>query len=119
MSHRSSVADPPEARASIMDAKAFLVQDNPTLDFSPLREHAAWPPVVIFPPGQVTLSPDAAVARAREKLAVYRPGDFLVLIGDPIAISICVMVAVERAGVANVLRWDRREKIYLPVTIKL
>lgn len=97
--------------------RAFLVQDNPTLDFSPLREYADWPPEVVFDPGQVTLHPQHALEHARTRLESMQEDDFLLLNGDPVMIGICLAVAAEQLGRVKLLRWDRREKIYLPIVL--
>ena len=97
--------------------RAFLVQENPTLDYSPLREHAHWPPIVVFGQGQVTLLPQSALAHARARLQGITEDDFLVLNGDPVMIGMCVALVQELLGRVRVLRWDRREKTYLPVDI--
>lgn len=97
--------------------RAFLVQDNATLDFSPLREYAAWPPEVIYDPGQVTLHPQHAVEIARKKLGSMKPSDYLLLNGDPVMIGISLAIAAELHGRVNLLRWDRREKVYLPIIV--
>lgn len=105
------------ASAQQAPVRAFLVQDNPQLDFSPLRDYAEWPPLVIFDPGQVTLHPQHAVAVARERLETMNEDDYLLLNGDPVMIGICLTVAVERFKRVRLLRWDRREKIYIPVAV--
>jgi hypothetical protein len=97
--------------------RAFLVQDNPTLDFSPLRAYASWPPEVVFDPGQVTLHPQHALEHARSKLKFMQEDDCLLLNGDPVMIGICLAVAAELIGRVKLLRWDRREKIYLPIAL--
>ncbi len=113
-SPETSLAPPEQGSAQ---PRAFLVQDNPTLDFSPLREYAAWPPEVVFDPGQVTLHPQHALKHARTKLQGMQEDDFLLLNGDPVMIGICLAVAAELIGRVKLLRWDRREKIYLPITL--
>lgn len=113
----------PDNDAAVLDEqvtakpRAFLVQDNPTLDFSPLREYAAWPPEVVFDPGQVTLHPQMALEHARVKLDSMTEKDFLLLNGDPVMIGICLQVAAENLGRVQLLRWDRREKVYLPIAL--
>lgn len=100
--------------------RAFLVQEMPDLNYLPVKEYASWPPVVIFKhrAGQITLHPDEAMATARERLAGFTEDDFIVLSGDPVAISIAVLVASQLAKSVALLRWDRREMQYVPITIK-
>lgn len=97
--------------------RAFLVQENPKHDYIPLREFAQWPPLLVFGQGQVTLEPEAAVARARARLAGICRDDYLVLNGDPVMIGICFSVVRELLGVVRALRWDRRELTYVPIDL--
>lgn len=97
--------------------RAFLVQDNPKLDFLPLREHAVWPPLIVFGAGQVTLEPQYALQHAREVLKDLAPRDFLVLSGDPVMIGICMAVVSDYFGRVRVLRWDRFEMTYVPIVL--
>lgn len=98
--------------------KAFVVQDNPRISTLPIKEYADWPPRVIFPPGQIMLSPEKALRLARNVLdREMKEDDFLVLLGDPVMIAIVSSVAVEIFGKLKFLKWDRRERIYYPVLI--
>lgn len=97
--------------------RAFLVQENPKLDFQPLDQHAQWPPRVIFGAGQVTLEPQHAIAHARRVLSELAPRDFLVLSGDPVMIGICMAVVGDYLGRVRVLRWNRWANNYTPVVL--
>lgn len=97
--------------------RAFVVQENPNFDYSPVREYAEWPPKVVFHPGQVTLRPQSALRHARNVLGDMYPEDYLLLSGDPVMIGICMAVAADLIGTVRALRWDRRSFTYIPIEI--
>jgi hypothetical protein len=75
---------------------------------------------VLLPAGQVVLSPGPAVNKLRRKLKKFGSGDFLLLIGDPVAIGMAAMVAAEmNSGQVTFLKWDRQERAYYPVKVDL
>lgn len=100
--------------------KAFLVQDNPKLNMLAVNKFAAWPPRVIFPPGQVMLSPEKALRHARNVLEQeMNEDDFLIMIGDPIMIAFVALAASELFDTLKFLKWDRQEKMYYPIEVEV
>lgn len=99
-------------------ATIFVTHEDPRLDYSPAYR---WGDklVAIFPPGsgQITLSPQAALANARTKLRTMTRDDYLILVGDPVMIGLCVAVAAEMIGRVRLLRWDKRSLSYTPVEV--
>ncbi len=60
------------------------------------------------------------VSELSEKLKGFNDLDYLLLMGDPVAIGLAVAVASDHnKGRVQLLKWDRQEKIYLPFTFKL
>ncbi len=58
--------------------------------------------------------------RIKRKLENFSDEDYLVLIGDPSAIGIvCAAAAAKNNGRFKLLKWDRREKLYVPIQIDL
>lgn len=58
-----------------------------------------------------------AVKQARKMLRRYKPGDYILPIGDPILCGIVMTVAAMDYApneTINVLRWDRKELEYYP-----
>jgi hypothetical protein len=71
---------------------------------------------MLLPAGQITLSPGPSVFKLRKKLQHYCDDDYLLLIGDPIAIALAAMVAASmNQGKVNFLKWDKQERRYLAV----
>lgn len=68
---------------------------------------------VCFSAGQVTRIIDTA-------LSSFNDNDYLVLIGDPVAIAIAgAMAAKWNQGRVRMLKWDKQEKMYFPVSINM
>lgn len=59
-----------------------------------------------------------ATRQIREGLADLREHDYLLLLGDPIAIGIMMVIAAQYLDTVNVLRWDRQESRYHSVTLR-
>lgn len=55
----------------------------------------------------------------KEWLCDFRSNvDYLMLIGDPILISLCVAYLVQTKAKVQVLKWDRQEKKYIPLVLE-
>lgn len=54
----------------------------------------------------------------RAKLRGFRAIDYLLLVGDPVAIAIAAAVAAEfSGGKLQLLKWDRQERTYYPLRV--
>jgi len=95
----------------------FAVQEMPNHDISGAMKYGDID--VLMPFGsQIAFSTAPAVRRMRRKLQNFGDKDFLLLAGDPVAIGMaCAIVAFYNAGRYSVLKWDRREKLYIPIQI--
>lgn len=101
----------------------FIVQDDGRRDFSGAKRFGDLEPLI-----GIDAYPDNAHERVpvmtkimRAKLKDFRPlHDFLLLTGDPIAISLATAVITE-SGTASYccLKWDRENKGYFSVWINL
>ena len=66
----------------------------------------------------ITLSPQPVIRELRQKLRNFTDADYLLLIGDPVAIILAGMVTAEmNNGRIRTLKWDRLINNYYPVTI--
>ncbi len=61
---------------------------------------------------------DKLITYARNALAKWKNGDYLLMVGDPALCAICFAVALEydMFGEVNVLRWNRDEYQYTPLS---
>lgn len=74
-----------------------------------------------LPPGNIPRDMASTTAALKAALGEFRRDeDYLLAIGDPIAISLAVLIAdrVARGGV-RVLKWDRRGTRYIPFTLEI
>ena len=69
---------------------------------------------------QIIFSPGPLIYKLRQSLKNYRPNDFLLLTGDPAIIGVaCSIVSDITNGKYNLLKWDKQERKYYPITINL
>ena len=69
---------------------------------------------------QIIFSPGPLIFKLRSLLKNYRPTDYLLLTGDPAIIGVACSIASEITnGKYNLLKWDKQERQYYPITINL
>ena len=65
-------------------------------------------------------SPGPTVSMVRKKLKDFSDDDYLLLIGDPAAIGICVHYALHNnTGRAKLLKWDNRDYKYNIIEVNI
>ena len=102
-----------------MKGKVYVVQENPKFSVISAGNYGELVPLLPFG-SQVVLSVAPTLSLCRKKLSSFSDNDYIMAIGDPTAIAIACMVAGENnRGVVKMLKWDKREKMYYPVTINL
>ena len=97
----------------------YVVQEMPNHDIAGAMKYGD--PTVLLPSNvQIAFSTVPTVRLLRRKLRNFCDRDFLLLTGDPVAIGLCCAIAAAyNSGRVNVLKWDRREKMYLPVKLDI
>ena len=100
-------------------SKVYIVQEMPNHDIASAMSYGKME--VLLPSNtQIAFSTVPAIRRLRNKLREYGNNDFLLLTGDPVAIGLaCSIAALYNAGRYTALKWDRREKVYIPVRIDI
>lgn len=69
---------------------------------------------------QISFSPGFVTNELRKKLSDFNDTDFLLLMGDPVAIGLAVAIAAYwNQGKVKMLKWDRQDKLYYPVSINI
>ena len=69
---------------------------------------------------QIIFSPGPLIFKLRKLLKDFKPHDYLLLTGDPAIIGIaCSIVSDITNGKYNILKWDKQERKYYPITINL
>ena len=76
---------------------------------------------ILFPEtSQIIFSPGPLVFKLRKMLKDYQPKDYLLLTGDPAIIGVaCSVVSEMTNGKYNLLKWDKQERRYYPISINL
>ncbi len=92
----------------------YIVQESIGKNFISAKEFGELD--ILLPQGQIILSPGPTVFRLRKKLHSYNDNDYLLCIGDPIAIALASMVAASiNNGKVNFLKWDKQTGQYYPI----
>ena len=69
---------------------------------------------------QIIFSPGPLIFKLRKLLKDFRSDDYLLLTGDPAIIGVaCSIVSDITNGKYNLLKWDKQERRYYPITINL
>ena len=69
---------------------------------------------------QIIFSPGPLVYKLRQGLKDFTKNDYLLLTGDPAIIGVaCSIVSDITNGKYNLLKWDKQERQYYPITINL
>ena len=76
--------------------------------------------VLLREDSQMIFSPGPIIFELRRLLKTYRPDDYLLLTGDPAINGVaCSVVSDITHGKYNLLKWDRQERMYYPISINL
>ena len=76
--------------------------------------------VLLKEDSQIIFSPGPIIIELRRLLKTYRSSDYLLLTGDPAIIGVaCSVVSDITHGKYNLLKWDRQERMYYPISINL
>ena len=88
----------------------------PVFDFSAAAAHGQLTP--ILDPDDNPLFLSHLTPKIRKALEEFKPGDFLVAVGDPSVIGLCCALLALRHRVFGMLKWDRKLHIYNQVEIR-
>ena len=76
--------------------------------------------VLLREDSQMIFSPGPIIFELRRLLKEYRSIDYLLLTGDPAIIGVaCSVVSDITHGKYHLLKWDRQERMYYPISINL
>jgi hypothetical protein len=98
-------------------ATVYVVQEMPNHDLAPAMKFGEMK--VLLPSyTQIAFSTAPTIRSLRIKLRNFSDADYLLLAGDPVAIGLaCSVAAFFNNGRYTALKWDRRERMYIPVKI--
>ena len=96
--------------------RIFITQDDGTKNFGSLISDDATITVITNRDCPMFGNHNDHVLAMRRVLADYKPGDGLVLVGDPVNIGIAVHEILKKGG-GIFLKWDRHTRNYIPIKI--
>lgn len=60
-------------------------------------------------------APERAADHAREQLEDFRPGDYLLIVGNQTLSALCFGLVASRYGTVMALHWSNRDEEYVPL----
>ena len=97
----------------------FITQEVPGRDITKTSKYTAQK-ILIPAKEQVALSAQPTVRRINRLLRKFNDKDYLLLSGDPVIIGIsCAVAMSNNIGKLNILKWDRQDEEYYPVTVDI
>ncbi len=102
-----------------MSSSVYLVQETGKHNFAPARKFGEIE--VLLPPNyQISFNAKWAIEQIHQGLKNIKQGDYVLLSGDPTLIGLTVAIASDYLeGEVNLLKWDRQEKLYIPISCSL
>ena len=101
-----------------MQCKVYLIQEAANRNLIPASVYGEI--TVLLPPGQVAFSTAPTLRRLRDKLRSFNDNDYLLLMGDPAAISMASVIAANNNnGRWKLLKWDKQEQQYYVVKVDI
>lgn len=97
----------------------YVIQEQPGKNIIPAMQFGR---IKILLPerSNVAFSAGALSERLMVSLSKFNDSDYLLLIGDPVAIGIATAAAASwNNGRVKLLKWDRMERVYIPVAFNL
>jgi hypothetical protein len=95
-------------------AMVYVVQEVPGRNVMAARQYGELS--VLLPGGDVVLSPGPTMRKLQNALRHFTDDDYVLLMGDPVAIGMSCMVASDaNQGRVKLLKWDRQTHIYYAV----
>jgi hypothetical protein len=89
----------------------YVVQNSPKFNLLPAAEYGELQ--VLLPSGQVMMATAPTISLLRRALREFSNDDYLLAIGDPIAIGLATAIAAGfNGGKIRMLKWDRQEHRY-------
>lgn len=100
-------------------ARVYVVQETSKLNLAKASQFGTL--IGLLPEStHITMSPQPVLRELRRKLKHFTDNDYLLLIGDPVAIAMAVYIASEaNVGRVRCLKWDNAMKGYYTVNIDL
>lgn len=97
----------------------FTSNMRPQHDLSPALRYGQI--IDVLPPGSISQDTTVLTSQIEERFREenFREGDYIIAMGDPVAIVAGALVAARMVSTVRLLKWDRRMRGYLPCTINI
>ena len=107
-----------EHETSRKSPRVFVIQET-ALNLVPATKFGQL--VALLPSRlNITMSPVPVLRELKSKLKDFRDQDYLLPLGDPIAIGLAFLAAIEaNRGKVQVLKWNKRDNAYYVVNCNL
>ena len=100
-------------------SKVYVVQDQPGKNILPAQAYGEIN-VLLDSNKQIRFSTGQVVNQLKVALSGFSDEDYLLLIGDPVAIGVATALAAEwNQGRVKFLKWDRQEMQYYVVSVNI
>ncbi len=100
--------------------RVFVIQEVRGRNVASAMDFGSIEPVLAWDDEAGLLNIPQITYKIKKRLATITPHDWLVLMGNPVAIGIACAVASDLTGGRfKVLKWDQQETRYLPLEIDL
>lgn len=95
----------------------YIVQDSPGKNLLPAKKFGKFQ--VLLSLRDLKQSPDIILQKLGDRLIDIKENDYVLLIGDPLAIGLTMIVVLDLVNKINVLKWDRRSYKYDVVEVEV
>jgi hypothetical protein len=108
-----------ENKVYVIQMIAGTAEGRPKINIMGASEYGEF--VFLLPElSQIIFSPGPLIFKLRKALKDFTSEDYLLLTGDPAIIGVaCSIVSDMTNGKYNLLKWDKQERKYYPITINL
>ena len=108
-----------ENKVYVIQEIAGTAKGRPKINIMGASEYGEF--VFLLPElSQIIFSPGPLIFKLRKALKDFTSEDHLLLTGDPAIIGVaCSIVSDMTNGKYNLLKWDKQERKYYPITINL
>lgn len=99
-------------------SKVYITQATPH-DLTPATKYGE-PVTLLQQAKDQTFAPQPVLRQLKSKLRDFGAQDYLLLVGDPIAMALAVNVAASmNNGRVKLLKWSKRHEGYFPIEVDL
>lgn len=99
--------------------KVYVISESPNHNISSALLYGDVE-AVLPPNQQIAFSTVPTIRRIERKLENFSDDDYLLLTGDPTCIGIsCAIAAKNNNGRFKCLKWDRKERLYIPIEVEI